>query len=100
MKAPRNRPAVEAALSDTWRLAIAEVCSLLGVPRDRWESLPGVRGIAETLALYRRADELRTKHGYGIERSLLEAGGELGLDPDTVSRRLRDWLRAAFADAA
>lgn len=95
-----NRVAIEAALSETWLAAIAELCSTLGLHRKDWAAVPGVRSVAETLALYRRADELRAQNGWGQERALLAAGGELGLDPDTVSRRLREWLRAALARGA
>ena len=95
-----KRAAVEQALTDTFRAAIGDMCEVLGVPRDRWDCVPGFRGVAEVIALYRRADELRAKHGYSQERAMLDAGAELGLDSDTVSRRLRQWLRSAFDDAA
>lgn len=96
-----NRTALEAALTESWRIAIGEFCHKLGIPRDQWQTVPALRGAAEVFALYRQVDELRAKHGYGIERALLDAGSELGLEPDTVSRRARGWLKASWKkDAA
>lgn len=102
MKARPNptRPAIEAALTETWRAAIDEFCAKFGIPRDRWDSVPGLRVTAEVVALYRRVDELCAKHEYGNERALLEASAELGLNGDTVSRRLRAWIRSVWKDEA
>jgi len=91
-----NRAAIEQALPETWVAAIGEMCATLGLPRSNWDAVPGFRVVAEAIALYKRADELRQQNSWPQERALLVAGEELHLNADSISRRLREWLRTAY----
>jgi hypothetical protein len=82
---------IERYLSCSQRMALDEQCALMGIPRDKWHEVPMLRQLYETMAVLILAAEKKADRQFiRTERfSRRLAADELGVDPDTLGRRLR-----------
>lgn len=88
---PGRRLAIEAALTQEDRATLAAACRLFMVPPDRWQAVPPVAQVFETMAAARLIERLRIEEGRSEEDARNEVAARLGLSPDTIRTRLRRW---------
>lgn len=94
----RDRGAIEAALTPTQRVALEEICAVLGVPTTRWLSVPPLRNVFETVAVMAAAASIQRAEGGSSEGALLTAALRLGVGPEAAARRATRWITAAFRE--
>jgi len=87
---PGDLAVVKQALPDDVRAALAILARHLGLLPDDWCSCPPLREVGETAAFVARVAAL-VAEGRSRERAMFEVGEELGLDSETVARRLGRW---------
>ena len=87
---PGHLVAVERALPEDVWAALAVLARHLGLPPEDWRNCPPLREVGETAAFVARV-AARVAEGCPRERALLDIGEELGLDGETVARRLGRW---------
>lgn len=86
--APGNRDRIEAALSPTLRAALEELVELFLV--DDWQR----SGLAPVFQEAAAVLEARRQEGCLSDKDAADAAAiRLGLSPDTVRSRFRDWYR-------
>ena len=85
----RNR--VESALGPAWKERLLDACRTLGVRRERWPDVATLRRFFVTMAVSRLVEEYRHDRGWCESKARREAAWKLGVDPETVGRRLRRW---------
>jgi len=82
---------VENELSQTQFHALLEDCALLGVRRGAWRSIPTLRIKYESTAAARLTLRLMSQEGRSRTDALLRASVRLGLNYETVRKRLNTW---------
>ena len=97
---PGDRLEIEAMLSIEELGTLADTCRLLGVPKERWQRVPALQVLYETLAAMRLAERLRIRQGTGWEKSINVAAIRLGLPSDTIHSRMSRWPRYVFAPSS
>jgi hypothetical protein len=94
-----SRSAIEAALTDGQREALADLCRGANVPPDRWDRIAswhhtfGAMALTNTITRFREA-------GDADDRAEWRAALLLGLSPDTVASWRRRWISYAYRPAA
>lgn len=92
-----DREAMEEALSGDQLRALEEALEDLELPADGWHESPSVAGFVELVAFAREVRRIVEKEGMTLEAARYEAGARLGLNDESVDRRLRRQRAAAAA---
>lgn len=98
--APGNRSKMEDALGSDLRLALGQLCTLLGIPSDRWHRVPALARPFEAAAVARLASKLKQAEGLGWREATERAAIRLGLNPDTAVSRRQRLPKSAYRPAA
>ncbi len=80
--------AILAALSPVLREALDETIALLGI-EGRWWRVPVLRGWVELAAWVRISEQIQDEEGCSLERARISGGLRLGLNDESLARRLR-----------
>jgi len=93
---PGDRLAMEEALGSAVLTAVREVCRAHGIRPDRWYLVPAVARPFESTAALRLAEGMEASDGLSHKDAVQAAAMRLGLNPDTVLSRERDFFRAQY----
>ena len=88
-----DRDLIEAELTEAQRIALGELCAVLGIPRESWRAVPALAQVFETAAAARYSARLQRRPRMVTSKDFCDrlAAEALGLEYKTTQSRRWRW---------